>query len=352
MNARTTAWMSAIVAVGALAGGCSPGKSEAEPAAKVQAVQPVEVDIYRVEPRKLAGVIRASGLITYKNETPLSFGAPGVIETMTVDSGSRVRSGQVLVTLRRTSVGADAAEAEIVRQTAQQTYDRVSRLFAAGAASQADLDSARLGLERAREIVAVAAPASGVILRRDADRGQTVQAGQAILTLGEDRAGMIVRAQLSSIDVAQVIVGDTATIAIPGRETQTGRVSRISPKMAAGMGSFEVEVQLADPQDLKSGEIAEVHINSRAAAVTATSTPVADSFVIPAIALIDARADQGMVYVLGENNTATRRAVRTEGLTDSGVVVTGGLKPGDAVITRGASMVRDGDPVKVASPRE
>ena len=32
-----------------------------------------------------------------------------VIETMTVDSGSRVRAGQVLVSLRRTSVGADAA---------------------------------------------------------------------------------------------------------------------------------------------------------------------------------------------------------------------------------------------------
>ncbi len=352
MGARITAWISAILAVGTLGSGCSPDKSEAEPVAKVLTVQPVEVDIYRVEQRQLAGVIRASGLTTYKNETPLSFGAPGVIETMRVDSGGRVKAGQVLATLRRTTVGADVAEAEIVRRTAQQTYDRVNRLFAAGAASQADLDAARLGLERAREIVAVAAPASGVILRRDADRGQTVQAGQAVLTLGEDRAGMIVRAQLSSLDVAQVIVGDTAEIAIPGREPQAGTVSRISPKMAAGMGSFEVEVQLADPKGLKSGEVAEVRINSHAAADAAATKPANDSFIIPAIALIDARADQGMVYVLGENNIATRRAVRTEGLIDGGVVVTGGLKPDEAVITRGASMIRDGDPVKVASPRE
>lgn len=352
MSARITAWWVVFFAAATLAPGCSPGNSEAAPAAKAQAAQPVEVDVHRVEQRQLAGVIRASGLVTYKNETPLSFGAPGVIETMTVDSGSRVRAGQVLVSLRRTSVGADAAEAEIVRQTAQQTYDRISRLFAAGAASQADLDAARLGLERAREIVVVAAPASGVILRRDADRGQTVQAGQAVLTLGEDRAGMIVRAQLSSIDVAQVKLGDTAEIAIPGRPPQTGKVGRISPKMAAGMGSFEVEVQLADPKDLKSGEVAEVHINSNAAAASPGAQPAGPSFVIPAIALIDARADQGMVYVLGPGNIAARRAVRTEGLTDGGVVVTGGLQAGDAVITRGASMIRDGDPVKIAAPRE
>ena len=124
----------------------------------------------------------------------------------------------------------------------------------------------------------------------------------------------------------------------------TGKVARISPKMVAGMGSFEVEVQLDKPAGLKSGEVAEVLI----AAKVAADKPATDSFIIPAIALIDARADQGMVYVLGPNNVAVRRAVRTEGLTDRGVVVTGGLQPGDAVITRGASMIRDGDAVKVA----
>lgn len=338
-QAKTLHW--AIGTLLAILPACSPA-APAEPP-KVQAVAPVQVDVYRVEQRQLAGTLRASGLVTYKNETPLSFGAPGVIETLVVDSGTRVSAGQVLATLRRTTVGADAAEAEIVRQTAQQTYDRVNRLFAAGAASQADLDAARLGLERAREIVSVTAPASGVILRRDVDRGQTVQAGQAVLTLGEDRAGMIVSAQLSSVDVAQVNVGDRATVTITGREGTTGRVARVSPKMVAGMGSFEVEVQLDKPAGLKSGEVAEVLIAAKAL----VDKPVTDSFVIPAIALIDARADQGMVYVLGPNNTAVRRAVRTEGLTDRGVVVTGGLQPGDAVITRGASMIRDGDVVKV-----
>lgn len=342
-----------LVSVCALASlallGCSPGKPAAAPAEKPSAATaPVKVDIYRIAERQRAGVVRASGLIAYKNETPLSFAAPGVIQTIAVDDGARVTAGQVLATLRRTTTGADAAEAGLVRQTAQQTFDRVSRLFAAGAASQADLDNARLGLERARETLAITASASGVILRRDVDRGQTVQAGQPVFTLGEDRAGMIVRAQLSSVEVAKVNVGDAAGVVIKGHEPRQGTVSQISPKMVAGMGAFEVEIRLAETRDLKSGEVAEVQIATNALASPPGDQTPEVSVVIPAIALIDARADQGIVFILGDNNTAVRRAIRTEGLADGGVVVAGGLKPGEAIITRGASMVRDGDPVAVA----
>lgn len=340
MTIRSELWVAAALMACATAA-CSPGEQKAE-AAKSQAVQPVEVEVYRIEQRQQAGVIRASGLVSYKSETLLSFGAPGMIETLLVDNGARVRAGQVLATLRRTSVGADAAESEIVRQTAQQTYDRVSRLHAAGAASQADLDNARLALERAREIVSVVAPASGVILRRDAERGQMVTAGQAILQLGEDRTGIIVRAQLSSVDVAQVRVGDTAQVNIASRERRTGKVSQISPKMAANMGTFEVEVRLDDPSDLKSGEVAEVLI----AAKPVAGQVERPSYIIPAISLIDARSDQGMVYVVDAAGKATRRSIQTEGVNDAGVVVISGLQPGEAIITRGASMVRDGDTVK------
>lgn len=340
MTMRSEIWVAAAL-LAFTAAGCTPGEQKAE-AAKSQAVAPVEVEVYRIAQTQQAGVLRASGLVAYKSETLLSFGVPGRIETLLVDDGARVYAGQTLATLRRTSVGADPAESEIVRQTAQQTFDRVSRLHAAGAASQADLDNARLALERAREIVSVVAPATGVILRRDAERGQMVTAGQAILQLGEDRTGIIVRAQLSSVDVSQVRVGDVAQVNIAGRERRSGKVSQVSPKMAANMGTFEVEVRLDDPKDLKSGEVAEVLI----AAKPVVGQVEKSRYLIPAISLIDARSDQGMVYVVDAAGKATRRSIQTEGVTDAGVVVISGLQPGEAIITRGASMVRDGDTVK------
>ena len=136
----------------ALCAACGAARSDA-PLPAQPARPAVEVEVQQVTHRQAGNLLRASGLVAFKNETTLAFNAPGQIETMLVDQGDQVAVGQVLATLRRTSVGADAAEAGMVRLTAQQNFDRISRLRASGAASQADLDNARLGLERAREIV-------------------------------------------------------------------------------------------------------------------------------------------------------------------------------------------------------
>lgn len=333
----------ALLALSACSGKSGEASAKTAPAAP-EARQAVEVEVHEVARGAGAGAVRASGVVAFKNETTLSFSAAGQIETLTVDQGSQVYSGQVLATMRRSSAGADAAEADLARRTAQQTYDRVSRLFASGAASQADLDAATLALERSRESISITAPASGVILRRDAVRGQVVSAGQSVLQLGEARAGVVVRASLSSADLGRVSIGDIVDIEVRGRERRPGKVTQISPKMAANMGAFEIEARFDNGADLRSGEVAEVFISTKAQLAGAAAQPV---LYIPAISLIDARADQAMIYVVDETGVARRRAIRTEGVTDQGVAVVDGLKEGEKVISRGASMVRDGDRVNV-----
>ena len=291
--------------------------------------------------------MRASGLLAYKRETALGFGAAGEIETMTVDEGDRVRAGQQLATLRKTTAGADASEALLARQTAEQNFERISRLHASGAASQVDLDNARLALERARERVAIIAPASGVILRRDAERGQMVNAGQPVLWLGEANTGLIVKASLASSEVTRIGLGDLVEVQVRGRDPLSGKVARIPARTADGSGAFEIEVQIDQPAGLRSGEVAEVLIRSAVAGSKDTK-----SFVVPAISLIDARADQGIVFVVDPEGNAKSRAVETGGVTDAGVVILKGLAEGDRVITRGAAMVRDGDQVRVAVASE
>jgi|JI10StandDraft_1071094.scaffolds.fasta_scaffold00114_62 RND family efflux transporter MFP subunit len=286
--------------------------------------------------------VRASGLVAYKREAALGFGAPGQIETLSVDAGDRVAAGQVIATLRKISVGADEAESALARQTAQQNFDRVTRLFEAGASSQAELDSARLALERTRERISIIAPSGGVVLARQAEPGQTVSAGQPVVTIGENRAGLVVRASMTPAEVGQVKVGDTASVLIEKRAPVSGTVLRIAPRGSMS-GTFEVEVGVSGVEGLRAGEVAEISLAAREAVAGAAP----GYFVIPAIALIDARADQGVVFVIDAEGKARRRPVETGGVTDAGVSILKGLVAGDRLITRGASMVRDGDAVRV-----
>ena len=330
----------------ALAAGCAFLVTACSGEAAVATQKPAAataVEVLSIAATGAGGEVRASGLVAYKRETALGFGAPGEIESIMADVGDRVAAGQVLATMRRTTTSADASEAALARLTAEQNFDRVTRLFAAGAASQSEVDNAKLALERARERVSIVAPAGGIVLQRDAEPGQNVAAGQRVLSIGESRTGIIVEASMTASDVAQVRVGDAATVNIRERAALAGSVARIAAK-GTQSGLFTVEVQVDQPAGLRSGEVAEDVIAGRADA-----QQTATVHVVPAIALIDARADQGVVFVVDAEGKARRRAVETGGVSDRGVTILKGLADGDKVITRGASMVRDGDAVSVAA---
>ena len=311
------------------------------PAAPPPEQAAVAVQVFTIEASNDASAVRASGLVAHKRESALSFGAPGELDDVRVDVGDNVRSGQTLAVLRRTSVGADEAEAAIAAQTAEQNYERLRRLHESGAVSDVELENARLAVERTRTRVVITAPTSGVILRRAAERGQVVNPGEPVLWLGEARAGVIVRASVTASEAANLKVGADARINIRGRAGLEGAVARISPVSAGAAGVFEVEVAIDDPDGVRNGEVAEVAIATEGGEARTAS------YRIPALSLIDARADQGVVYVVDETGVARRRAVETGGVDGAGVVILSGLAPGDQVVSRGAALIRDGDPVTI-----
>lgn len=315
----------------------------AETGAANQAVQGAVVQIVEVQPQLAAGAVRASGMVGYKREPQLAFAAPGVVADIAVDAGDVVRRGQRLATLRRTSVGSNADEAALASANADRDLQRTQDLFERGFVSQARLDDARLAAERARASSVLTAPANGVILRRSAEVSQTVAAGAPVFVFGDTASGLVVRAPVASIDAARIQVGDAASVRIAGAATHQGRVTRVGAKGNDGTGAFEVEIEIANPGALRSGTVAEVEVASSGAA------SAAPTITVPTLSLLDARADQGVVFVVDAEGIAHRRAVRTAGVTQDGVLVVEGLGAGDRVIAAGAAYVRDGESVRIAA---
>ncbi len=304
------------------------------------------VELVVVAPAATPGAVRASGLVGYKREPDLSFNAPGVISAIRVDIGDPVRRGQTLATLRRTSVGANAGESALARENAERNLARTQDLFDRGFVSEARLESARLDVERARDVSVIVAPADGVILRRRAEPSQSVNAGTPVFSLGETGSGLIVRASLASAPAARVRTGAPAVVRVPELDGQSrrGAVTRIAAKGDDVTGAFEVEVLIDAPAGLRSGMVAAVEIDTGAVGAAP------QALVVPALALLDARADQGIVYVVDADGVARRRAVRTAGVIDEGVRVIEGLAPGERVVAAGAPYVRNGEPVRIAAP--
>lgn len=302
------------------------------------------VRVTEVAPISGPSVIQASGIIGFKRETDLAFNAPGVIAAIDVDSGDRVRRGQRLASLRRTSGGSNVDEAALARANAERDLARTQELYDRGFVSEARLDDARLAVERARDSSALTAPADGVILRRFAEPSQTVNAGTPVLAFGETGSGVIVRAPVSSAAAARVRTGDLATVRLSelGGQARQGRVTRVGAQGDQLTGAFEIEIDIRDREGLRSGMVA-------TAEIAATAPATGDGALLaPTLSLLDARADQGVVFVVDAQNVARRRAVRTAGVTQDGVIIVEGLSPGERVVSAGAAYVRDGEPVRIA----
>jgi len=158
-------------------------------------------------------------------------------------------------------------------------------------------------------------------------------------------SGLIVRAALSSSDAARLKIGDAAEVRINGLAgaPRKGVVRRVAAKSDATTGGFDVEIAVTPIDGLRSGLVAEVDI------MASGSGAVSGPLRAPTLALLDARADQGVVLVVDDKSVAHRRAVQTAGVDRDSVLIVGGLEPGERVISAGAAYVRDGQTVVVAA---
>lgn len=334
----------AVAAAALILSGCG---GDAPDAAKKTSPAPI-VSIVAVARDGAAGAVRASGLVGYQRETTLSFKVPGVIARINVDEGDAVRAGQTLAHLNLTEYSANVSETDALLRTAESQFARAKTLFEKGLVAQARLDDAQLAVDRAkaanqstgfnRSQGVIVASTGGVILRRTAEPNQNVSPGQPVLMLGEVNSGLIIRAGVSSADATRIKVGDAATVRIGATTERKGKVTRIAAKSDAATGGFDVEIAVTPIDGLRSGLVAE-------ATIAASGGGELGPIRAPTLALLDARADQGVVFVVDAQSVAHRRAVQTAGLDRDSVLIVSGLEPGEWVISSGAAYVRDGQTV-------
>ena len=304
--------------------------------------------------------LERTGEIHAHDETILSFRTGGRIVTRSVDIGDRVYAGQLLATLENTTsqnqldgAQADYEGAKASAQVAALNVSRMQKIMPTGAIARTQLDNARAdwlvararlknsesALRNARENLGwtrLIAPQSGMIIEVSASAGQVVSGGQSVLTLATGEARDVV------FDIAN-------PDAIPPQEQAGLRVSLLSdPSVQASAALRDISPQ-ADPQTRTWRVRATLQNPPLAMALGASVTVTLPAtgphgYALPASALSRV-GDKPAVYVINPQSQAQLRVVVPAYYTATSVIISGGLEPGDRVITAGVSKLRSGEPV-------
>ena len=298
--------------------------------------------------------VRAVGLLTPKDETRLAFKTSGVIESIRVEEGSPVRAGQLLAVLKQTETKAAVEQARQAASKGARDLKRAQALYADGVATLEQVQdlttAAAVGaaVRRSAEFNAgytrIVAAADGVVLRKLAEKGEVVQAGQPVLVVGGAGRGWIVRVGLADRDVVRFRIGDAATArfdAWPGRSF-TGRIGNVAASADPATGTFAVEVQV-QPSGV-------AFVQGLVAKVTLTPLASRTANVVPVQALVEANGSEAAVFVVDPLHAIARRVTIHIGEMSGGEVeVLDGLAPGCLVVIDGAAFLENGERVRIAT---
>lgn len=344
----------AAILLTALLSACSQGDEAPEPI-----VRPVLV-------MDVAGVSGPSfdlpGTIEPRIQTALGFRVLGRITSRPVETGDTVAAGAVLATVDPTQLdlAVQAAEADLLSARAQLAEAsgvayRQSELLAARASTpasfesadqqrrtaQAQVTSAEARLSKAREqrnYAELKADYDGVVLATNAEVGQVVSPGQAVLTLARPdvrEAVVDVPDQLAS----GLSVGDgfAALLELDHGLTARGTIREIAPSADPATRTRRVRIALTDPgPDFRLGSTVRVFPSAEGPA----------RILVPQSA-IGGSDSNTHVFTVGTDGHVALRPVTVAPAMAGLVEVTSGLADGDRIAVAGVNRLQDGQRVRV-----
>ena len=262
--------------------------------------------------------------------------------------------------LQQANAQLDRAKANAERAKLQ--FDRMSVLFQAGAATkpdydrsnaeaqdtQASIDSAKASVTEAQialDYCELRAPFDGWLVKRNVDVGQLVGPATNGFTIADVRS---VKAVFGVPDTAMqhIRLGSPESIttdALPG--SFHGRVTAISPSADPKSRVYSVEVTIPNGDDrLKAGMIASISISPGQLGKRVT--------VVPLTAVVRSLNDPNGFAVFvpegsGDTVTVRQRDVQVGATYGNLIAVEQGIAPGARVVTTGATMIKNGEQVRV-----
>lgn len=238
----------------------------------------VTVDITRGD---IVQTVTATGEIMPVNTVNVGSQVSGTIEDIFVDYNSRVKKGDLLLTIEpsvlqstvdEAKASLDSAKSEL--KYAQSEFKRNETLYRDGFISRAEMEKSETIYEQAQQAVnkaqysyeravtnlgyaTITSPVDGTVISRKVDKGQTVAASfqtPDLFEIAEDLSKMQIETAVSEADIGMIKEGLPVTFTVDAYPNQTfkGNVQqiRLSPTNVSNVVVYTVVIDV-DNSDLK-----------------------------------------------------------------------------------------------------
>jgi|LSQX01.2.fsa_nt_gb RND family efflux transporter MFP subunit len=310
----------------------------------------VNVIVASVKRMPIDVISPVTGRLKPSEEVALFPMATGRVSAVYVSVGDSVTVGQVLFDIEKGQVGSTLNQARESYSAIASTYARMEMLYAEGAVSLQDFESAKAQYIAAKESYNAAAeayanftvtsPIDGVVTSLSVSVGSLAGGAVAGSVAGTD--GLVIEASVGEALAPSVEIGAGVGVYIDslGRE-YPGTITAFSPIPSMGMLTYPLTITM-DPDDaLFAGMFAEVRLVSQS---------IPEALCIPSEAVIIREGKPVVVVLQGDDIPELREVVPG---VDNGTIVQilSGLDEGERIVSTGQHFVTSGIQVRVVGER-
>lgn len=345
---------------------CGRKTSTADSAPNVVLVGPEAITV--AERTTLSTGPAMSGALVAERTASIRAEVSGQVMAILHEPGDRVTAGEALARLDDRAI-ADAwlsarsgvTQAELAADIAKRELDRATRLNAAGAVSDRDLENTRRAhlaaqaqledakarlaqAQKQKDATVVKAPYAGVVADRTVNAGDVVAPGAPLFTV-VDPATMRLDATVPASQLGAIKLGAGVTFSVTGYPDRqfTGTITHIAPSADAVTRQVRV---IARIPNAGSGLVAGLFAEGRVASTvreTLTAPQAAVDFrgIRPTVSRLKGGLVERLEVTLGARDEATER-----------VEITAGVARGDTLLVGAALGITPGTPLKVSAPSD
>lgn len=342
------------------------GKQSPEHGANVAASPPaIPVTVKRVQPQRIPLALEAVGQAEGSRDVEIRARVGGILEKRLYTEGDAVKAGQTLFVIDRAPYELAAMQARAAlaqerakNEQAEREAQRLKALAQQKAISQREYDDATSALKQSTASIEAAqaklaeaqlnlsytnvtAPISGITGRALRSEGSLVTANTDLLTTLTQVNPLWVRFSLAEADFDRIRSDSKGShINISSQDgsvnAKGGRLNFTGSTVDAKLGTVQLRAEFPNP-GLKwlPGQFVKVQILAGEQ----------NAFLVPQSAVVQTEQAR-LVWIAEPGGKASMRAVQTANWIGSDWIVTGGLKPGDAVIVDNLMKLRPGAPVE------